>query len=68
MGGSEEEIHDLTKKLEVAAEAFGMEIHSTGKSKVLVDSASKQAAINIMLNGQKLNEVDSLNYSGLHLP
>ena len=63
MGGSEAELQDLTTRLEKASGAVGMEL-SSEKSKILVNSHSQQAATNIMLNGQQLEEVESFKYLG----
>ena len=57
MGGSESEIQDLTARLEEKARAFGMEV-SSEKSKIL-NITNLNTPINIMVNGQNLEEVDS---------
>ena len=66
MGGSEAELQDLTTRLEETSTAYGMEV-SAEKSKILVNSHNQQAPTNIMLNGQKLEEVDNFKYLGSNL-
>ena len=58
MGSSEAELRDLSTRLEKASEAYWMEV-SSERSKFMVDSSSQTAATNIMLNGQRLEEVDN---------
>ena len=49
MGGSSNELQDLTNGLVARANAYGMEV-STEKSKVLVNS-TKEVSVNITMNG-----------------
>ena len=60
MGGSENELQDLTIRLEEKARAYGMEV-SSEKSKVLV------TLITTITNCQNLEEVDSFKYLGTTL-
>ena len=63
IAGSEEELQDLTNRLEAASAKFGMEI-SAPKSKILVSSPHVQPTTKITLNGTVLEEVDSFKYLG----
>ena len=65
LGGSNEELQDLTRRLEERAGAYGMEV-STEKSKILVNSTNSVKA-EIFMNGQKLEEVDAFKYLGATL-
>ena len=60
-GGSESELQELTTRLDEQARAYGMEV-SSEKSKILVKSINQNNPINIMMNGQNLEEVDSFKY------
>jgi hypothetical protein len=62
MGGSKEELQDLTNRLEGRAGAHGMEV-STEKSKIMVKSTINTSA-EIYLNDQQLEEVDAFKYVG----
>ena len=63
MGRSEKELQDLTTRLENSASSYGMEI-SSEKSKILVNSDSQSTATNIVMNGEKLEEVKEFRYLG----
>ena len=63
MGGNEEELQDLTSRLEKAAGAYGMEV-SSEKSKILVNSHKQLPKTNITMNGQILEEVENFKYLG----
>ena len=65
MGGSNNELQDLTDRLERRAGAYGMEV-SSEKSKVMVNSANNTAA-QINMNGQQLEEVAAFKYLGATL-
>ena len=52
MGGSNDELQDLTNKLVDRATACGMEV-STGNSKIMTNSSNNISA-DISMNGQKL--------------
>jgi len=43
--------------------AYGMEM-SSEKSKVMINSHDNDITVNIMMNNQKLEEVDSFKYLG----
>ena len=57
MGGSNHELQEMIDGLVDRAGAYGMEV-STGKSKVLVNSARDISAA-ILMNGGKLEEVEA---------
>ena len=63
VGRSEDELQDLTTRLEEVARAYGMEI-SAEKSKILVNSHNKTTPINITMNGQTLEVVKDFKYLG----
>ena len=63
MGGSDNELQDLTTRLEEKARAYGMEI-SSEKSKILVNFTNQNTPINIMMNSQNLEDVDSFKNLG----
>ena len=63
MGSSGKELQDLTNRLEEKARAYVMEV-SSEKSKVLVNSTNQNTRINITMNGQNLEAVDSFKYLG----
>lgn len=65
MGGSNQELQDLTNSLANSASAYGMEI-SSEKSKIMVNSTSSTPA-NITMNGKTLEEVASFKYLGATL-
>ena len=56
IGRSENELQNLTNRLEEKTTAYGMEI-SSEKSKVLLNSTNQKTPIDITMNGQK--EVNS---------
>ena len=60
---NEAELQDLTTRLERTAGAYEMEL-SSEKSKRMMNSRTRQTATSIMLNCQKLEEVDSFKYLG----
>ena len=62
LGGNNQELQDLTTRLETSARAYGMEV-STTKSKTMVNSSSDIHA-NITMNGDLLEEVDRFKYLG----
>ena len=64
MGSSENELQDLTTRLEEKVD--GTEV-SSEKSKVPVNSTNQDTHINITMNDQNLDEVDSFNYIGFTL-
>ena len=63
MARSEEELQDLTTRLETSANAYGMEI-STEKSKILVNSTTPTTPTNIKMSGETLEEVETFKYLG----
>ena len=63
IAGSENELQDLTTRLEKASQKLGMEI-SAEKSKILVTSTSDNPTTAIVLNGEVLEEVQSFKYLG----
>jgi hypothetical protein len=63
LGSSEEELQQLTRRLEETAAEYGMEI-SSEKSKILVNSTKPRPSTNIQMNGQTLEEVDQFKYLG----
>ena len=65
MGGSNDELQDLTNRLVDGATAYGMEV-STEKSKIMTNSTNNISA-DISMNGQKLQEVTSFKYMGTTL-
>ena len=62
MGGSNQELQDLTDRLTARSSAYGMEV-SSEKSKVMVNCANNTPA-QIHMNGQLLEEVDAFKYLG----
>ena len=62
-GGSEEELQQLTEKLEKTATGYGMEI-GFDKGKILVNSIKPMPSTNIWMNGKTLEEEDQFNYPG----
>ena len=65
MGGSNNELQDLTNKLERSTSAYGMEV-STEKSKVMVNSRSNTTA-DITMNDELLEVVTTFKYLGATL-
>ena len=63
MGKSEDELQELTTRLEEAARAYGMEI-SAEKSKILVNSHNHLPPPIITMNGQILEDVKDFKYLG----
>ena len=57
LGGSEEELQQLTERLEKTAAVYGMEI-SFDKSKILVDSIKARQSANKWMYIKALEEVD----------
>ena len=62
MGGSNQELQNLTDRLTARSGAYGMEV-SSEKSKIMVNS-TKDTPANISMNGQQLEEVDAFKYLG----
>ena len=60
MGGSNDELQDLTNRLIDIATAYGIEF-STEKSKIMTNSINN-IRTDISMNGQKLEEVTSFKY------
>ena len=58
MAHSEEELQDLTTKLETSVNAYGMEI-STEKSKSLVNSTTPTTPTNFKMSGETIEEVET---------
>lgn len=65
MAGTQQELQDLTNRLETSATRFGMEI-SAEKSKVLVNGPEGRSGV-IMMNGDPLEEVEKFKYLGAYL-
>ena len=65
LGGSNEELQDLTDRLVDRARAYGMEV-SSEKSKTMVNSNNDVHAT-ITMNGEKLEEVEAFKYLGATL-
>ena len=65
MAGSNNELQVLTTRLADSAGAYGMEV-SHEKSKVMVNSRNDTSA-DIIMNGQKLEEVNNFKYLGATL-
>lgn len=63
IAGSEEELQDLTERLNRTSKAYGMEI-STQKSKILVCSNNPMPDTHIEIDHQSLEEVTSFTYLG----
>ena len=61
MGKGEDELQELTTRLEEAARAYGMEI-SAEKSKILVNSHNHLPPPNITMNGQMLEDLKDFKY------
>ena len=62
MGGSKQELQNLTNRLSERANAYGMEV-STEKSKVMVNSTNNDST-EINMNGEVLEEVNQFKYLG----
>jgi len=62
MGGSKQELQNLTDRLSDRVSAYGMEV-STKKSKIMVNSASNDST-EIKMNGEILEEVSQFKYLG----
>ena len=60
---AQEELQDLTTRLEESAGKFGMEI-SAEKSKGLVNSNKDTPQTHIIMHGETLKQVDSFKYLG----
>ena len=60
--GKEEELASLVDRLDKTSAAFGMEI-SAEKTKLMTNNANG-ISIDIRINGEKLDEVDSFKYLG----
>ena len=60
LAGSEDELKEFTAKLENTAKAYGMEINAE-KTKVM---ANRTFTNEILINGQKLEEVSTFKYLG----
>ena len=65
MGGSNDELHELTDRLSNSAREYGME-NSSKKSKVMVNSGDN-TTVQISMNGQQLKEVMAFKYLGATL-
>ena len=63
LGSREEELQQLTQRLEETAAEYGMEI-SSEKSKILVNSIKPRPSTNIQMNRQTLEEADQFKYLG----
>ena len=63
LGNSEEELQQVTQRLEETVAEYGMEI-SSNKSKVLVNNIKSRPCTNIQMNGHMLEEVDQFTYVG----
>ena len=62
LAGKEEELASLVDRLDKTSAAFGMEI-SAEKTKLMTNNANG-ISIDIRINGEKLDEVDSFKYLG----
>ena len=62
LAGKEEELASLVDRLDNTSAAFGMEI-SAEKTKLMTNNANG-ISIDIRINGEKLDEVDSFKYFG----
>ena len=58
--GNEEELQQLTERLDKTAACYGMEINSD-KSKILVISIKPRPSANIWMNGKRLEKWTSTN-------
>ena len=65
MGGSSDELQDLTNRLVDRATACKMKVR-TEKNKIMTNSTNSNRA-DISMNGQKLEEVTSFKYLGATL-
>uniref|UniRef100_A0A0B7AVG4 Reverse transcriptase domain-containing protein n=2 Tax=Arion vulgaris TaxID=1028688 RepID=A0A0B7AVG4_9EUPU len=66
MAGTEEELQELTSKLETVSRKYRMEINKE-KIKILVNRSNNHKHTNIWLNGQKLEEVETFKYHGSYI-
>ena len=66
MGGTNDELQNLTTKLANRSSAYGMEI-SAEKSKTMVNSSSRDTNTSITMNGVLLEEVNQFKYLGATL-
>ena len=62
LGGSNEELQELTDRLVDRADAYGMEV-SSEKSKAMLNS-STSTTVTITMNGEELEQVESFKYLG----
>ena len=62
LAGKEEELASLVDRLDTTSATFGMEI-SAEKTKLMTNNANG-ISIDIRINGEKLDEVDSFKYLG----
>ena len=62
LAGKEEELASLVDRVDKTSAAFGMEI-SAEKTKLMTNNANG-VSIDIRINGEKLDEVDSFKYLG----
>ena len=65
MGGSNEELQELTNRLTQSSGEYGMEV-SSEKSKVMKNSTNT-TPVQVMMNGQQLEEVKAFKYLGATL-
>ena len=63
LGNSEEDLQQLTQRLEETAAEYGMKM-SFNKSKILVSSIKSRLSANIQMDGHTLEEVDQFTYLG----
>ena len=63
LAGKEEELASLVDRLDKTSAAFAMEIISAEKTKLMTNNANG-ISIDIRINGEKLDEVDSFKYLG----
>ena len=63
LGDSEEELQQLTERLEGKAADYGMEI-SFDKSNIFVNSIKPTPFTNMWMNGKVFEELDQLKYLG----
>ena len=62
MAGNEEELASLVDRLDKTSAAFGVEI-SKKKTKLMTNNTNS-ISIDIRINGEKLDKVDSFEYLG----
>ena len=63
LAGKEEELTSLVDGLDKTSAAFGMEIRSAEKTKLVTNNANG-ISIDIRINGEKLDKVDRFKYLG----